>query len=74
MTNGRCPECGGRPTVERWSALGEAKAVQHGRTIRIARLLPEWAVDFALRGTAVVSRFSCEDCDTEIAVVSGEPD
>ena len=69
-----CPDCGGEPTVERWSALGEGRAVHNGRTIRIARLLPEWAVDFALRGTAVVSRLSCRECGTEIAVVSGEPD
>ena len=70
----QCPDCGGASTLERWSAIGETKAVQNGRALRIARPLPEWAVDFALRGTAVVSRISCSDCGTELALVSGEPD
>jgi hypothetical protein len=70
----RCPGCGGRPQVELWSALAAGRALHRGRPIRIAAPLPEWAAEFAIRGTATVSRVSCSSCGAEIAVFSGEPD
>lgn len=71
-----CPECGGDVTVERWSALSRTAIPGdlEGQRITMVRAMPEWAVDHAMRGTAIVSRHSCRACGLELSINTGAVD
>ncbi len=74
--NDNCPQCGGELIIERWSALAKtAHAVEvDGHQVTMVRAIPEWAVEHAIQGTAIVSRQSCRSCGTEHTISTGAVD
>ncbi len=61
--------------VELWSKTTPEKITNHdGVALRMVRDVPEWAVKFALQGVELVTRYSCPQCETTLAVLARDTD
>ena len=71
-----CRECGGKPRKERWVAKDSEvrDTVEDGVTVRTVTGAPGWAVGYALQGLDTVTRYTCEQCGAEIAVLARDAD
>ncbi len=71
-----CRRCGGASRADRWRSTDdvprESRFESDGDavTLRTVQGTPEWAAPYALQGTDTVTRYSCAQCNFEIAVLA----
>ncbi len=68
----RCRHCGGLSRADRWRGEGGPLrgTTEAGVTVRTVSGTPDWAAPYALQGMDTVTRYSCVQCNFEIAVLA----
>ncbi|MEE8409606.1 MAG: hypothetical protein V3T05_08375 [Myxococcota bacterium] len=64
-----CPRCGDAPRSTTWN---ESKSAKQGDSAGLWSDVPEWAERYMGEGVESITRYHCDRCDFEIAMLARE--